>query len=89
MQRRVWITCIGFSEEIKGNFEDICEDIAERDKSFKYRIYESYFPRYDFVLVIFSESKDQAMQRGEWFKRVFKRELGVDLLYWVKEKKEK
>jgi len=85
-QKKVWITAIGIPEDMKGIFEDICSDIAEKDKTFSYRIYESYFPKYDFIVVIFSSNKDQAFQRGEWFKRTIKTDYGIDILYWVKKK---
>jgi hypothetical protein len=89
LMKDCWITCIGLKEELKETISEICSDIKARDKSFDFKIYESYFPKYDYLLVIFSKNRDQAYQRGEWFKRILKAELGIDILYWVKEKKEK
>ncbi|HDD68945.1 MAG TPA: hypothetical protein ENG61_01130 [Candidatus Korarchaeota archaeon] len=88
--KECWVTCIAFSgEEFRERLKVICEDIAIRDPSFKYKIYQSYFPKHDYVLVIFSDNKNQAYQRGEWFRRVIKKELGKDINYWVKIKKTK
>lgn len=57
-----WITRI-FCEEHGVNvskLEEIASDIAQSDNTFKYRIEEG-------DLVIISEDKDTAYQRGEWF----------------------
>lgn len=84
-----WLTCIGFNccpEEIRR----ICEDIRRRDPTFKYAIYRPEKPplsdSYSYVLIIESETREQAQRRGMWMVKKVKPLEGS--LYWVKEKSE-
>jgi len=74
--------------ELRDKIRKICEDIHEGtesrpgDTSFRWKIYQNYLegaklgdstqPQPEFMLSIFSPTKDQAFQRGEWFLRVRK-----------------
>jgi len=81
----VWITTIGIKGEVmKEKIKKIAEDISMQDESFKWHMFISYFPDYDFCLCIKSNSKTQAFQRGSWFRRIVKKELNEDILYYVK-----
>jgi len=90
-EKKYYVTAIGLSCDyaILDRIKQICEDTNRKDETFKFKIYPSFFEKYDYVLVVFSANKDQAYQRGEWLKKVFLKELGLDVLYWVKERKEK
>ena len=77
--KRTYITSFAFNTVgLKDKIQKICEDIhdgtGERpgDPTFRWKIYQNYSPQSDFVLAIFSASKDQAMQRGMWFLKVKK-----------------
>ena len=80
-----WITCIGIKELLLERMEKVCGDIVEKDETFRYKIVQSKFPKYDRVVLIFSPTESQAHRRGVWFvKKAFKDE---HLLYWVKKGK--
>lgn len=73
LQKKYFITVFAFNtEQLMEKIKKICSDISEKDKSFRYRIYESYLPTSDYFLAITSRTKNQAMQRGMWFIRVKK-----------------
>jgi len=96
--------CIGFPAERLKAIAKICKDIAKKDKTFKYRIYNSKFPIYNFILMVFcgpgKEGADLAHKRGTWLvKKAFTdceyNENGEvssrkswGLLYWVNYKSE-
>jgi len=86
--KKVWICSIGFNgEALREKIKKICSDTNVKDETFRYKIYQSYFPKYEYLLVIFgNRNKDQSMQRGAWFKKILKKEFNVDILYYVKEK---
>lgn len=80
------MTSIGIKGEVlKEKTKKIAMDISLKDETFKWKIFKSYFPQYDFSICIFSKSKDKGMQRGAWMKRVLKKEYNEDILYYVKE----
>ena len=80
--KKVYETIIGFRKELLGDMRRICHDISVKDDSFKYRIMPSYFDKYDYVLIIYSEGYDQAHSRGLWIlNKAFPNEK---LLYWIK-----
>jgi hypothetical protein len=81
LKREIYTTCIGFNKKDLEKIEKICRDIFEKDPTFKYRIYQSFFKKYDFILTFFSTSRNQAHKRGTWFVK----KAGIEgLLYWVK-----
>ena len=74
---------IGIKFEMREACEDVLEGIASVDPTFKYSIYNSKFPQYDQVIIVSSETKDQAHKRGLLLtKRYFPEEYS--LIYWVK-----
>ena len=81
----VWKTFIGLGEGCKEHVLVSCAEIQEEDCTFKWRIQKPYGKisnQYDLILVVESETKDQAFKRGTWLIN----NLGVEgLLYWVKE----
>lgn len=88
IQKEIYMCCVGFSgDELKERIKKIATDTFEKDNSFKWKIYQSYFKDYDYVFIVYSNNKDQAMQRGAWMKKVLKKEFNVDVFYWVKKKK--
>lgn len=87
LQKEYFVTCIGFNgDDLYAKIKKIAEDTSEKDKSFKWRLFESFFPKYDYLFTIISKNKDQAYQRGEWMKRVVKKEFDIDIYYWIKKK---
>ena len=96
--KEVWMTCFAFkTNALREKLKGICEDISLKDESFKFKIYQNFQPEWDFILVIFSDSKDKAFQRGAWFlKNCLDEEdlgnvkkFGKDKYYWVKKRVEK
>jgi hypothetical protein len=86
-KKELFSTNIGFNKKLKEKIEKVCMDTFEKDPTFRYRIFQSYFPKYDYVLTFYSNNRDQAHKRGIWFcKKIFKDEK---LQYWVKEIKSK
>jgi len=76
--------CIGIKYEMRKTLEKILEDIAKKDSTFKYSIYNSRFPQYDQIIIVSSRSRDQAHKRGLLLtKKYFPTEY--NLQYWVKE----
>lgn len=83
-KKTVWLTCIGINgEKSKEDLKQVCLDISEKDSSFKWKLYQDYGKKYDYLLVIFSGSKNEAHRRGVWFHH----KVDKKLLYWVKMKK--
>lgn len=76
-----WITGFAFDgEELKENLKEVCENINEKDESFTFSIYENYQPNSDYVLLLYSDSKDNAHERGMWtLNRVFNDETDGDV----------
>ena len=74
---------IGISLDMREACEEILKDIASKDPTFKYHIYNSKFPQYDQIIIVSSETKKQAHGRGLLLcRRYFPQEY--NLLYWVK-----
>lgn len=82
--RKVDYCCmIGISYNMRAKCEEILEDIANIDSTFKYSIYNSKFPQYDQIIIVSSGTKDQAHKRGLLLcRRYFPEEY--NLVYWVK-----
>lgn len=60
----------------------VCRDTHNMDETFIYKIVDSWFDKYDYILIIYSKDKDTAYRRGMWLvKKVFKDQ---NLLFWVK-----
>jgi len=83
--KKVEFCCmIGITYEMRPECEKILDDLAEKDPTFKYSIYNSKFPQYDQIIIVSSGSRDQAHKRGLLLcKRYFPPEF--NLQYWVKE----
>lgn len=78
-----YLTCIGLKDEDVERVKKVCSDIFKKDKTFLYAVNDSMFKKYDKVLRVRSESKDQAHKRGTILvKKYFE---GMNLVYWVKE----
>jgi len=88
-----WCCCIGIKFQMRAECEKVLENLAQKDPTFKYTIYNSHFPQYDQVIIVSAESRDQAHKRGlllcgkdvpgQEKKCYFPKEYG--LCYWVKE----
>jgi hypothetical protein len=78
-----YATVIPFNgSELKDKIDKVINDIMDKDKSFRARIYPSYLPNFDFVLVAFSPDKDTAEKRGMW---LVKKAFPEGHYYWIKE----
>ncbi|MEM1577926.1 MAG: hypothetical protein QXM27_02880 [Candidatus Pacearchaeota archaeon] len=86
-KKEIFSTNIGFKEKDKERIEKVCKDTFEKDPSFKYRIFQSFFPKYDYILTVYSPTKDQAFKRGDWLVKKALKDL--NLLFWVKKLKTK
>lgn len=74
-----WLTIFNFNgEDTKEMINKICEDTRKKDNSFKYKIYQSYMPYSQYVLVVSSPSKEKAYARGKWLTMVFSKEGIID-----------
>ena len=74
---------IGITFDMREKCEEILQDIAGRDSTFKFAIYNSKFPQYDQIIIVGSGTKDQAHKRGLLLcRRYFPKEY--NLLYWIK-----
>ena len=83
--KKGYVTSIGIKGKVLlEKIRKIAKDTYHRDNTFKYRLFNSYFPDSDYVFCVFSKTKNQAMQRGAWIRRVIKKELNKELLYYVK-----
>lgn len=78
-------TVIGFKKMLLDEVLKICRDTYNIDDTFRYKIVESWFPKYDYILIIYSKDRDQAFKRGIWIVKKALKDHG--LLFWVKEKK--
>jgi hypothetical protein len=102
-KKDTFVTMFAFNtKELKEKLQKICSDIAEKDSTFKYKIYQNFSPKSDYLLAIFSGSETQAFERGEWFIRVLKGKkevlskddlnkiikFGKEKYYWVKKLKD-
>jgi hypothetical protein len=78
-----WITCIGLSEGQRDRLEKVCKDIHARDPSFRFDLRPSAFPKYAWVVLIYSKTESQAHRRGLWIRA----KVDPSVLYWVKERR--
>lgn len=67
----------------------ILEDIFLKDPTFSFNITTptgDLLKKYKKLIIIESDNKNQAFQRGEWIIKKLS-DLGVDKFYWIKETK--
>ncbi len=75
------LTYIGLKKDNIEHVRTVCDGIHAADVTFQFKIVKSSLPEYDKLLMVKSESIDQAHKRGTWLVN----KLGIDgLLYWVK-----
>jgi len=81
-----FIGCIAFNgDPLRLRLEKVCGDIAQKDGTFKWRIYPCFFPEFDWMLVLFTNDKDVAWKRITWLKN--RTDLKTaDTRLWVKER---
>jgi hypothetical protein len=79
-----WAVCIGFDGEHLAEIKPEVERLKKKYPQQEFRIYNSKFPQYTFLLVTFAEDRDKAHQIGL---ALVKKELPqhLNLLYWCKE----
>jgi len=79
-----WAVCIGFSGEHLAEITPEVERLRKKYPAQEFRIYNSKFPQYTFLLVTFADDRDQAHKIGL---ALVKKELPqhLNLLYWCKE----
>ena len=81
-----WAICIGFDGSALKEIEPIVDKLKKEYPDQKYRIYNSKFPQYTFLLVAFAPDRDSAHKIGM---ALVKKHLPahLNLLYWCKEVK--
>lgn len=79
-----WAICIGFRGEHLKEIEPVVERLKKKYPHQEFRIYNSKFPQYTFLLVTFAEDRDSAHKIGL---ALVKKELpqNLNLCYWCKE----
>jgi len=85
--KKIYLTVFEIQDGKKEEVKKVMEDIAEKDRSFKFRIYSNLMKngKTEYLGIIFSPSKDKAHKRGVWFVNNVD---GVES-YWVKTKETK
>jgi len=85
--KRVFLTIFEIEDEKEEEVRKVLQDIADRDESFRYRVYTNLIKdgKTKYVGVIFSPDKNTAHKRGMWF---VSNVDGVNM-YWVKEVEKK
>ena len=85
-----WMTIIGVeNEEDLEHLINVCEDIKNVDREFRYAVYPSKFEKYRAIVIIFSKDRDTAYKRGVWFSSKVQLPSGKKLLFWVKRRKKR
>ena len=79
-----WAVCIGFDGSMLKEVEPIVEKLKKKYPDQTFRIYNSKFPQYTFLLVTFAKDRDSAHKIGL---ALVRKELpkSLNLCYWVKE----
>jgi hypothetical protein len=79
-----WAICIGFDGQHLAQITPEVERLKKQYPKQEFRIYNSKFPQYTFLLVTFAETRDQAHKIGL---ALVKKELpqSLNLCYWCKE----
>jgi len=91
IKQDMYVGCIAFNgDDVLEEVRRVCEDIVVRDETFKYHIYPSYFPEWEYVLAIFDNNKDRCWRKITWFVNKVpilreRRERG-EIRFWVKER---
>jgi len=68
-KRNQFVGCIAFkSDEIREPLEKVCTDIAEKDRTFTWKVYPCWFPEFDWILAVFTDDKAVAWKRITWLK---------------------
>jgi len=64
-----FIGCISFKgDELHEALIKVCGEIAAKDQTFKWRIYPSFMPEWDWILSVFTTEKEKAWKRITWLK---------------------
>jgi hypothetical protein len=83
-EKTQWAVCIGFNGEHLAKIRPVVERLKKQYPDQEFRIYNSKFPQYTFLLVTFAKDRDSAHKIGL---ALVKKELPLELhlLYWCKE----
>jgi len=79
-----WAVCIGFGGEHLAEIAPIVERLKKQYPEQEFRIYNSKFPQYTFLLVTFAKDRDSAHKIGMALVRK-ELPLHLNLCYWCKE----
>ena len=81
MMKKTFMTIFEIPDEREDEIKEILGDIADKDKSFRYKVYPNLYKdgKTKKIAVVFSKDEDTAHKRGMWFKH----KVGIDS-YWVK-----
>jgi len=81
--KKTFLTIFEIDDEKLDNVKEVLGDIAERDGSFRYKIYPNLYKnkKTKFIGVVFSKDVDEAHKRGTW---LVNKVEGINS-YWVKE----
>jgi len=91
-KRKQFVGCIAFKgDQLREWLEEICIKISAKDATFKWRVYPCFFPEFDWMLCIFTDSEKLAWERITWLKNKACRDeklilKDADTRLWVKER---
>lgn len=78
-------TRILFKKEDRETVQKLMQSLSEKDPTFAYAFEKSLSPRYDYMAIISSETKDQAVKRGQLIVHKYLKRVGVIAKYYVKD----
>lgn len=79
-----WAVCIGFGGEHLAEIAAVVERLKKQYPEQEFRIYNSKFPQYTFLLVTFAKDRDSAHKIGlSLIRKHLPKHLNAT--YWVKE----
>ena len=94
IKKPIYIGCIAFNgDDTLMKLEEVCKQIADKDPTFKWRTYPCFMPEWDWMLVVQSDSKEQAWKRIVWLKNNAYDEnkklilKDIDTRLWVKQRR--
>ncbi|MEM0065028.1 MAG: hypothetical protein QW253_00050 [Metallosphaera sp.] len=65
--KSVYAGCIAFNEEsLAEELKNVCNDIMLKDPSFKYRIWKSVVPGWEYILTVYTDDEDCAWKKITW-----------------------
>jgi hypothetical protein len=64
-----YVGCISFNgNDLKDDLEKVLMNIADKDPSFRWRVYPVWWPEYEWLIAVFTDDNDTAWKRLTWLK---------------------